>query len=163
MKVLVQLLILVLVAMPLNAMERELSEVLREKLLQNQSDTFNEVRLLEYKGRVVLIGYVYDATAINRAIRLVSSTEGVVEVINQLQYFPKKILYMFNYLKYENDIHATLSQSPGINYNNYCIAVNQQGVFIIGEAASEQEKQAVLTKIRAIMPNNRLHEYINIL
>lgn len=141
------------------AEDRALSEVIREKFAQ-QGELLHEVRIVEFKGRVVLIGYVYDTNATAYAIRLAGNTPGVSEVINHIQYFQKRMFYMFNYLKYENDIMANIKQNKGINPSNYSIAVNQQGVFVIGQAANENEKLAVLKIIQGIMPKATIYDYI---
>ncbi len=137
-----------------------LAKQVEETLIKADKESFSELRVIEFKGRALLIGYVGSEQAINKAEQIVKNVAGVQEVINNLRFFTKPILNMVNYVQLEKEIGQKLSQLPGINPSNYASAVNQQGIYIIGQASSQKEMDEILESISKLKWAKKIFNFI---
>lgn len=137
-----------------------LGSKVKHVLLHKDQAEFSEVRVIEFKGRVLLIGNVANENASMKASRLAENVEGVKEVINYLSHFVKPILNMVNYSQFEKDIEQELANISGIEPSDFAYGVNAQGIFIIGQADSQKKIDEVLHAIADLKWAKRIYSFI---
>lgn len=120
------------------------SKIKGELSRKGNGHMFLSIHVTVLEGRVMLTGSVASSECIDEAVKIAWSTKGVKEVINEVVVELKNLQHSANDTLIEKAIESRLLVEKNLVSNNYKISVNDNIVFILGIAQSQEEMQKAL-------------------
>jgi osmotically-inducible protein OsmY len=130
-------------------------------LLQKSTELFLDVNLQVQEGRVLLSGTVPDPQSRVDAVRLAWLTDGVREVINEIEITEDGSFADFTLDRtIEAKIRAKLLGDREVVSLNYSIEAVNQSVYLIGVAQSQAELDRVIAHAKDVAYVRRVVSYV---
>lgn len=130
--------------------------------LNKSGEMFRKVDLNIYEGRVMLTGYVPNATERDDAVRLTWQVTGVKEVINEIQVDPNGLGFsdQSHDLWIQQKLQSQLLFDKDVKNINYEIDVVDSAIYILGVAQNQAELDRVLAHASDISGVKRVVNHV---
>ncbi len=135
---------------------------LRAALLEEDEILFRDVGIDVYEGRALMTGRVANEDMRADAIRLAWSTDGVKDVINEINVSPNPLADMANDAWISAQLKSTITFDTKILAINYSIETVGGVVYLIGIAQSQAELDLVMNHARNISYVRRVVSHVRI-
>jgi osmotically-inducible protein OsmY len=130
--------------------------------LNKSGEMYRKVDLNIYEGRVMLTGYVPNATERDDAVRLTWQVSGVKEVINEIQVDPNGLGFsdQSHDLWIQQKLQSQLLFDKEVKNINYYIDVVDSVIYILGVAQNQAEMDRVLAHASDISGVKRVVNHV---
>lgn len=136
---------------------------IQRRVIDADFDTFRRVDVSVVEGRVLLTGVVPKAEDRVRAVRAAWRTDGVVEVINEIQVGePADMVGSGFDLKIEKALELALTLDRDVQAVNYIPDSADGTLFLIGIAQSQAELDRVIAHAREVERVRRVVSHVQI-
>lgn len=137
------------------------SELLSTYFQTQFDELFSSVDVLVVEGRVLLTGTVYTDDLRTTAVELAKQTEGVVEVLNELQLGPAyAVTKRLNDTWISTEIRARLLAALGAGQIDFWTTTHDAVVYLVGIAENQAEIQQVTDVARNVKGVEKVVSYI---
>lgn len=132
-------------------------------LLQHDFETFRNVSVHAYEGRVLLAGLVEKSQMRVDAVRLVWQTDGVKEVINEIEVSDQGGVEAYTRDAWiSTQLRTRLLLDKEIKSINYSVETVDATVFLMGFARSDEELARVEAHARNLSYVRRVVSYVRV-
>jgi osmotically-inducible protein OsmY len=134
---------------------------INQRLLANSGELFLDVHLQVQNGRVLLTGMVPDPESRVEAVRIAWQSDGVREVINEMEVSDKDSFAEYAHDRViEAQLRSKLLTDRAINSLNISIEAVNQSVYLIGVVHSRDEMERVVAHAKDVPYVRRVVNYL---